>query len=452
LTTRAIAPASIALGLFTVLTWIRVDALSEDFWLLGEQIRDWSLALGSWSDLPLAGTPSTVGGRSLGPIYYWVLWLTRVTIGPWFDNLPHAGAVGLAIAQSLGDIALFFAIRRHAQSASLALAVVLLAAFAPYDVGLTRTVWNPPLAVAFVKLAMALFLVSATHQSRWRMAATIVAGWLAVQAHSSAIFVFVPLASWFVIRELVARDWTRAAQMARLLIEIVIVMQIPYLVDRMTSPAAGAPSVAIEAVARAVTDPAHATPGAAFSAISYAFWYLWAHPRAFGAINVLLIVAAAGCLWSSRREPWMLCVTVAPLLLAIVAFSGWTRPWENYWFLTINPPLALMAGMALRAVPWWKARESLAIAALLIVLLLLPARIIAATQIHKLPEYGPLLRGSREVIRRTPEVRDIFTDFELPPSTDRTFLFVCLGGRVSTAAGYHARIARDGSVTFREAR
>lgn len=46
--------------------------------MLADQIRDWRIALGAFRDLPLVGTPSTAGGVSLGPVYYWLLWLSRV--------------------------------------------------------------------------------------------------------------------------------------------------------------------------------------------------------------------------------------------------------------------------------------------------------------------------------------------------------------------------------------
>lgn len=446
------AGVALAVLLFVALTWARTAGVSGNFWLLGEQIRDWSIALGSWRDLPLSGTPSTVGGTSLGPIYYWLIWIIRVTIGPFFDNLPHAGAVGLSMVQAAADVALFFALWRHAGSAALALAAVLLVATAPYDMALTATIWNPPVSVAFVKLALALFLVSAAHPSRWRMAATVIAGWLAVQAHSSAIFVFAPMTSWFVVREVAARRWRGAAETARLLIEIVLVLQIPYLIYRLTAPSAGAPTVALESVSRAVTDPGSANLAASYEAIRHAVAYFWGYPRAFTWLTPLLGAGVIGVLVSARRRPWMLFVTVLPLAAAIAAFAAWQRPFETYWYLTLAPALALMLAEAVAVIRPWAAREGLAIACLSLVLWHQPQRVIGVTAVHKLPEYRPLLQGTREIARRTPEIRNIFTEFELPPSTDATFPFVCMGGRVSRDAAYNAFIARDGSVSFRSTR
>jgi hypothetical protein len=150
--------AAIGLLLFTYLVFARTRHISETFWLLGDQVRDWSIALGSWRELPFTGTPSTGGGASLGPVFYWLLWVIRLVVGPWTENLPHAGGIGLSIVHSVADIILFVAIARRLQSTWLSLAIVLLAATAPYDMALTATIWNPPLAVALVKLATAVVL------------------------------------------------------------------------------------------------------------------------------------------------------------------------------------------------------------------------------------------------------------------------------------------------------
>jgi hypothetical protein len=68
--------------------------------------------------------------------------------------------------------------------------------------------------------------------------------------------------------------------------------------------------------------------------------------------------------------------------------------------------------------------------------------------IHRLPQYRPLVRGSVAIRRYTADVRSIRTEFTLPDSTDSTFLFRVLGGRVTPQAQYHATIGPTGSVTF----
>jgi hypothetical protein len=70
---------------------------------------------------------------------------------------------------------------------------------------------------------------------------------------------------------------------------------------------------------------------------------------------------------------------------------------------------------------------------------------------HRLPEYGPLVRGSQEIRRRVTEVRGIETEFELPPSSDRHFVFEILGGRVTPTAPLLATIEKTGRVRFVQA-
>ena len=445
------ATVALAVLMFAALAWMRVPRISSSFWLLGEQIRDWSIALGPWHDLPLVGTPSTVGGNSVGPVYYWFLWMVRTTIGPLFDNLPHAGSIGLALAQAGADIALFFALRRFTQSGTLAFATVLFIASGPYDMALTATLWNPPLSVALVKLALAMFLDNARHPSQWRMAATVAVAWLAVQAHSTAIFVFVPLAAWFVIREAAARRWWAALQTARLILEIVLVLQIPYLIDRLTS-GGGAPTVALHSVGRVMDDPSAARPSAALFGLLDALTYLWVHPVIFPWINTVLAITAAGTLVTAWKRPWVLFATLAPVALMMLAFAGWKNPFSAYYFVTLAPAIALTLPAAIRAIPHVPIREAAALVVLAAVLAIQAPRLRAASDIHRLPEYEPLIRGTREILLRTLEIRDIFTEFELPPSTDKTFPYVCMGGRVTKAAAYNAFIARDGSVSFRSTR
>jgi hypothetical protein len=446
------ADALVALLLFVALTWARTAGISENFWLLGEQIRDWAIAIGPWHDLPLAGTPSTVGGRSLGPVYYWLLWVIRVTVGPFYDYLPHAGAIGLSLVQSAADVVLFVVLRRQLQSLVLALAVVLLVSTGPYDLALSAIIWNPPLSVALVKFGLAAFLVSANHPSRLRMSVTVIVLWLAVQAHSSALFVFAPLTAWFIARDLANRRWSTAAQCARLILEIVLVLQIPFLIDRLTSSGAGgAPAMVLESAAR-MTDPGALRLGSSLEAMRGALNYAWGFPTLSMLVPAALLVGALAAAYAARHRPWLLFATVLPLAAIVAGFSTWQRPFEAYWYLTVAPSAALTIALAPAAIGHQRARALAATLLLGAVLAHIPGRVTQAHALLRLPEYGPLIRGTQEIARRTPEIRDIFTEFTLPPSTDATFPFVCMGGRVTTTAEYNAFIAADGTVTFRPTR
>ena len=81
-------------ALFVGLTLLRTHGITRSFWMFDDQIRYWDTALLPFTDLPWLGPQTHHGGHALGPGFYWVLWIIRVMLGPWFDNLPHAGAIG----------------------------------------------------------------------------------------------------------------------------------------------------------------------------------------------------------------------------------------------------------------------------------------------------------------------------------------------------------------------
>ena len=192
LATELTARRASVVVVFLYLTVARTWGISDTFWLLGDQIRDWRLALLPFDELPLTGAPSSVGGVGLGPIYYWTLWVCRLVIGPWVNNLPHAGGIGLSVMQSVADCVLLAAIWKKSGSGLTAVALTLLLATSPLDMALSATIWNPTLSVALVKLTLALLLLAPRRPALGWAVATTATGWLAVQAHATAVFVAAP--------------------------------------------------------------------------------------------------------------------------------------------------------------------------------------------------------------------------------------------------------------------
>src|SRR5262245_4338819 len=148
-----------AILVFVVTLALRIRGVSDHFWMLGDQIRDWSIALRPFTELPLVGPPTHVGGYTIGPAFYWILWAIRVVVGPWFDNLPHAGGIGQAAVQSAADAMLLIAIWRRTNSPWIAWATVLLVATASFDLSLAALVWNPTMGTALAKIATAAILL-----------------------------------------------------------------------------------------------------------------------------------------------------------------------------------------------------------------------------------------------------------------------------------------------------
>jgi hypothetical protein len=432
---------AVAAAAFVGLAIVRTHGISENFWLLADQMRDWAIALRDWRDLPLSGTPTWAGGRTWGPSYYWSLWLIRHAVGPWVHNLPHAGGVGISLLQSAADASLLLAIWRRLGSFPLALAAVLLVATNPLDLAVSATIWNPPLSVVFVKFAIAIALV-AGRSIWWGVAATAVA-WLGVQAHLFAILVAAPIAAGFVGRELLERRWRCAADVARALLETIAVLEIPYIIDQFRHPGERLAPAALPGLLGQIHLASNTT---AFVNVlrGYVTW-----PWSFSIFMVLVAAAVVVAGLGTRRDPLLASVTVLPLFAAAAALARWQSPIDSYWLLALFVPFVLTVVVALGAAPPKISGPASAIF-LVVVIAALPARIYQATLFLRMPQYGAIARGSLDIMRRAPEVAGIDVTFALPWTARSDYIYMTvLGGRIVPTAPYSATIDRDGSVAYR---
>jgi hypothetical protein len=430
--------------LFAYLMFARTRASADSFLMLRDQIRDWGYALGSLRSLPLTGTQSTAGGSSLGPIYYWILWLARVVVGPWTSGLPHAGAVGISIVQTLADLLLLEALRRRTGSLWIAVATVLFTATASHDLAVSSTIWNPAVSIAFVKLAIALLLLGSDQPSARTVVSTTAAAWFAVQAHSAAVFVALPIVASFVLRDLGRRSPGVAFQHARTIVEVIVVLQLPYLYQALTATASVGPGRLVASAAGTLAHPETLRVTASLTAlvesISSVLFTPYAGP--WGPIVLALAIAAiVVCLW---RDLTWLTVTVIPLACAVAGFALWQQPYDEYWYL----PLAPCAAIAIaRAATLFRARET-TVVLIVVVVALQPGRVAHSLTWYRMPEYRALASGARDIRRQTAEVRRIRTSFPLPGLSSATFLYEVLGGRLNPAAQFDATIDADGHATF----
>ena len=447
---------------FVYVLWIRIYDVSSTFLMLGEQTRDWTIALGGITELPLAGAPSTAGGRGFGPAYYWLLWLGRITIGPFMDNLPHAGGVTVALLQSIADTWLFVALSRRVHW-GLALAMCLMIASAPFDVAISSVIWNPPVAAALIKMAMASALTLTASSSRWDIAVTAVLAWAAVQAHLSAIFVAAPMLLAVAMQPLVDNDKPKGLsphdtglsphetglsprvifQRVGLIAATILILQIPFFVSMFNEP--DAPVGPASAIA-GLTNPQAVRPWAAYDSVTGITGNLvWPMPDTFRfAIPTLLIGAVVA--FAYRRDLIALGASIGGVLVATLLFTTSTRNYDGYWFLTLTAALTLTYGLAVAAIPSKVAVKWIGFALLLLAAWRQPARIEDSKRFFKYPQYDAMVRGSRELIMRAPVVRDITTDFEVHPTMDRHFIYTILGGRIDPGALYTAVVNSDGSI------
>jgi len=443
------ATMALAAAIFLYTFLIRIWGIDRHFWLLGDQIRDWAIALGPLGDLPLVGTPQHVGGDALGPVHYWVLWLIRVTIGPWFDNLPHAGGLGLAFLQSMADALLFVAVWRRLGSACLAVAVVVVVASAPYDLALSATIWNPVLATALAKTAMALVLLGWPGSARWKAAVVTAVAWLVVQAHLPGLYLAACILSWLVLRPLLERRRREVGATLLVATAVVLALQMPYFVHRSREAAGqNARSPVASSLDAAVRGAAALRLSDSAASLANAIDLIQVEPWRLTATGWVFALCAGVVLISRRREPDLLAVTVGPVAAALAGFAVWAGEYDHYYYLTLMPAVVLTTGLALHHVTPARWRPGLAAALAAAAILAQPARIRAAAGIHRMPAYEAILRASRHMVARGEPVRAIAAEF-LPATSDPTFLYRILGGRVDPEAEWTAVVTPDGAVAYR---
>ena len=425
--------------------YIRVYDIADTFLMLGEQTRDWAIALGGLTDLPLVGAPSTAGGRGFGPGYYWILWLGRTVIGPFADDLPHAGGFWVALLQSIGDTSLLFVLWTRV-GPFLALAMALTIASAPFDIAMSSVIWNPPVAAALIKMATAMALSLGDAPARWRVGVTALIAWLAVQVHLSALFVATPLIAALLAQPLIKGNWKESARLAGIVAAIILVAQIPFAISAIRDPAAPmGPTAAISNIANA---SAFRVDGS-YVAVVNITGELLARRITEWQFQIPTAIAALIAAIRWRRDPIALAVSIGGLLTATLLFAAWSRNYDSYWFLCLTTAMVLTYGLALAAIPGRAAVHAVGAVLALAMAILQPGRVDQATAFFKYPAYRTMRIASYELAAREPVLRDIRINFEgAHPTMDKYFIYRILGGRIDPAAPKRAFVNADGSVSI----
>lgn len=420
--------------------------------MLWDQIRDWGIALGPFSDLPLVGPPTHFRGYTIGPAFYWILWVIRVTVGPWFEDLPHAGGIGQAMLQSGADTLLLAAVWHRTRSVWTALTTVVLLATSAYDLCLAPLVWNPVMGSVLAKTATALLLLGWHQGSLGRIAMVAAVAWSAVHAYTGAVYVAIGVFAALLVEPLVRRAWSELGRRAAVVAVAVALLQVPYIVYRVSSRSS-APVMGAVTGSLAEVLSGRAAPQVAKSVAGYvnAVSYIQGFPDRLPAPALVLIVCGALVAVRHRRDPALLALTLLPQALAIVGYALFLGDLDHYYYLSLMPAAVLTAVLAVTAVPWPRARTAIGIAALAGVLTQVPERLRYSATLHKMPEYGALVDGSRKIAGRRQPVRGIETDFTLPTPTDVMFIYRIFGGEDDPASPWIARITSTGDVVYRQA-
>jgi hypothetical protein len=445
---RALRPAAFA-GIFAFTLLVRVRGISTHFWLLGDQIRDWSIALRSFTELPLVGPATHVGGYTIGPAFYWILWAIRVTVGPWFDNLPHAGGIGQAMLQSGADTLLLAAVWHRTRSIWLALATVVILATAPYDLCLAPLVWNPVVGSTLAKAATALVLLDWPRGSATRVALTAGLAWIAVHAYTGAVFVAVSVFAALLIDPLVRGDRRVAVRSLWVTAVVVAFLQVPYIAYRLSPQTRSAMGAVTESVQRVATGSA--TPEFRKSLAGYARAVTFIEGRPWRGTFLLWALMLGSVILAARywRDPTLLTIVLLPQAGALVGYALFLDDLHDYYYLSLMPAAVLTLVLAVSPPASWRPAPAVGIALLIAALAIVPARLRFAASMHRLPQYGVLVEASRKIVNTGQPVREIATQFQLPRTSDPEYLYGILGGRIDPASPLTAVISPDGAVEYR---
>jgi hypothetical protein len=440
---RFLVPAFIFVYTLAIRTW----GVTRHFWMHYDQIRDWGIALGPFWELPLLGPVTHLGGSPPGPTPYWVLWLIRITIGPWFDYLPHAGGIGQAIVASMADVLLYLGVRRRTGSTPLALAVVLIVASAPYDLSLSATVWPPMLAVSFAKAATALVLLGWGDGPLRRVAATAVVAWAAVHSHVPGTFVAATVLLYLVLQPLTARAWRDVLRRALVVGSVVAIMQVPWAVYWLRQPpgTAGTPvGASLLSIARGEQAPRIATSatvlGHAFASIHGSPWQVPWLSWLLGASAIIVII----CL---RRNTAAVAMSVGSLAVGLAGYALWTGGYHEYYYFSLMPAAVLTVGLAVTSLGPPRVRSAAAGALVALAIVVQVPRLRQSAYIHRMPEYRAIVRASRVMAARHQTLRRIDASF-IAPTSSSTFVYEILGGRLSPDSPWIAVIEPDGDVRY----
>jgi len=342
------------------------------------------------------------------------------------------------------------------------LAMCLVIASAPFDIAISSVIWNPPVAAALIKMATASALQLDAASPRWRVVLTAALAWFAVQAHLSAIFVGGPLLLALAARELIVnrsprvfehdhtgtstfRDRLKQAGLtAGVIAAVVVILQIPYLMQIARDPAAPmGPTSAISNIANAESFRLDRS----YNSIVNGVGELLARQFDNWDFRIPAAIAALIVLITWRRDVVLLAVSIGGIVGATVLFATWTRGYDSYWFLTLSTALVLTFGMAVAAIPYRPAIQVIAALLLAGVAMAQPARVEQSKTFFKYPPYRTMRIASYELAARHPVLRDIRVNFDgVHPTMDKYIMYTILGGRIDKAAPQQAYVNGDGSV------
>jgi hypothetical protein len=230
----------------------------------------------------------------------------------------------------------------------------------------------------------------------------------------------------------------------------VALLQVPYLVhqlsNRFSDSAMGAVTDSVGRILSGSERPQLAKSEAGYAA---AFNFIEVEPWRVPLSAWVVLACGALLVVRYRRDPVLLTLTLLPQVAAIAGYALFLASLDNYYYLSLMPAAVLTVVLGTTALPSYRLSRAVSIALFVGALCIAPARLRFAATMHRLPEYGALVAGSRTIASRGQPMRAIETEFSLPSTSDPEFVYRVLGGRIEPESPWVGVITSKGGVIFR---
>jgi type IV secretory pathway VirB2 component (pilin) len=333
---------------------------------------------------------------------------------------------------------------------------MLLLVSSPFETSLSGTIWNPGLSVSFVELAAAFFLMISDSHWALKTLVTSTAAWLAVQAHTQAIFFALSLLVYLVVAPWIVAGPRPAPKRLLLIIAVIVVLQIPYVTEINKHHEIPQEQLGIVATSfnSLVTNPSSFHPYASFTTLVNALAELFGPHLSRTVVIVLILIAGGALLFGYRKHHEVLAVALLPLFLAWLGYSFLAvDTLYTYWYMNLMPSFVLLILFGFLKSPFPtldKVSPLLGLFVLLLAFASQPSRLATRAQSASYPYYAAIVRGAKEIVRNGAPVRSVIPP-SFPNKVEPAYLVLWLGGRVEESANLIAIIGEDGSVTYQTA-
>ena len=301
---------------------------------------------------------------------------------------------------------------------------------------------------------MVLLLTSASGfpLAPWRRVALAATVWLAVQAHTPAIFVAIAVFG-YLLWDAVRRDqpgWIATLRAGLVISLVVLALQLPFLWSQgLSSDGDSAPGMLAGGVERLVSDPGSVAFGKSAEFLVEGTERLFVSPARVPWLGLWMVIGVGLTTFLWRRAADVLTVSVLPVGLVWLGYGFMGIEAQPYWLLALATPLALaMLGGLVRVTPS-RLGATLVVGLLVTSVVIQPARWREFDRLFKAPQYGAIVATLRGIVADGRAISTVRGDDDRASAVNPELLFMLLGGTLSDD-GVALSVTRAGDLVAGE--